>query len=90
MDLLNDRHNKIANREAWIGVILVIFHFTWWFSFAYGLGKKDPSEYQYVFGFPAWFFYSCIAGIIVMIFLVTVAVLFFFKDIPFDEESGES
>lgn len=90
MDPLTDRLFKIANREALIGVLLVIFNFIWWFSFAYGLGNKDPSEYQYIFGFPAWFFYSCILGVLLMIILVTVTVLFFFKDIPFDEESEES
>ncbi|MGP4038417.1 YhdT family protein [Gracilibacillus sp. D59] len=80
---------QIANREALIGIILVLFHFTWWFSFAYGLGKKDPSEYQYILGFPAWFFYSCIAGIIVMSILVFIIVKFFFTDIPFDDEEFE-
>jgi len=28
---------KIANREALIGVGLAIFNFIWWFGFAYGL-----------------------------------------------------
>jgi uncharacterized membrane protein YhdT len=81
-----DYHIKIGNREALIGVGLFIFNFVWWFAFAYGLGSKDPSEYSYVFGFPAWFFYSCVLGVIVMSILVIIIVKGFFKDVPFEEE----
>jgi len=80
---------KIANREALIGVGLVVFNFIWWFGFAYGLGSKDPSNYSYVFGLPAWFFYSCVVGFIVMAVLVTVIVKFFFVEIPIDDEVDE-
>src|SRR4051812_31178692 len=66
----NDYRFKIANREALIGIGLVIFNFIWWFGFAYGLGGQDPSEYSYTFGLPNWFFYSCVVGFIVMIILV--------------------
>jgi uncharacterized membrane protein YhdT len=81
--------NKIANREALIGVGLVIFNFNWWYGFAYGLGSKDPEEYRYILGLPDWFFYSCVLGFIVMVGLVIVVVKVFFVDIPFDEEEGE-
>ncbi|MEC5425419.1 YhdT family protein [Virgibacillus sp. C22-A2] len=85
-DLSKDEYLfKVANREALIGVGLVIFNFIWWYAFAYGLGSKDPAEYTYVFGFPAWFFYSCILGFIVMAVLVTIIVKKFFVAIPFDE-----
>ncbi|MDX8045646.1 YhdT family protein [Gracilibacillus sp. S3-1-1] len=80
---------QIANREALIGVGLVLFHFTWWFAFAYGFGKEDPSNYQYIFGFPAWFFYSCIVGIILISVLVIIIVKFFFTDLPLDDEEYE-
>ncbi|WP_414930262.1 YhdT family protein [Virgibacillus dokdonensis] len=89
MKFLKKQHEKIANREAWIGVGLVIFNFTWWFAFAYGLGKKEPDQYTYILGFPAWFFYSCILGFIVMAVLVTVIVKKYFVAIPFDEEMEE-
>ncbi|OZU88897.1 sodium:pantothenate symporter [Virgibacillus indicus] len=82
----DDYHFKIANREALIGVGLVVFNFIWWFAFAYGLGSKDPAEYTYVFGFPAWFFYSCILGFIIMAVLVTFIVRKFFTEIPFEDE----
>lgn len=85
-----DRRFKVANREALIGVALFIFNFIWWYAFAYGLGSKDPSKYTYVFGLPAWFFYSCVVGFIVMAVLVTVIVKWFFVEVPFDEyEEGD-
>ncbi|WP_106495177.1 YhdT family protein [Lentibacillus sp. Marseille-P4043] len=85
----DDYRYKIANREALIGVGLAIFNFIWWFGFAYGLGGKDPAEYSYVFGLPAWFFYSCVLGFVVMAVLVTIVVKKWFVAIPFDEE-GEN
>lgn len=81
----NDTRFRIAHREALIGAGLVIFNFMWWYGFAYGFGSKTPDEYTYVFGFPAWFFYSCIAGVVVMSVLVTVVVKFCFVDLPLDD-----
>ncbi len=86
---IDDYRYKIANREALIGVGLVLINFIWWYGFAYGLGSKDPAEYTFIFGLPAWFFYSCVVGLIVMIVLVTVVVKFFFVDIPLDDEVEE-
>lgn len=80
----NERY-RIANREAWIGVALVIINFAIWYGFAYGLGSGDPEKYTYVFGFPAWFFYSCIAGTAFMILLIFIVIKFFFKDVDFEE-----
>lgn len=85
----NDYRFKIANREALIGVGLVIFNFIWWYGFAYGLGSKDPAEYSYVFGFPAWFFYSCVLGVVVVSVLVIIVVKKFFVDVPFDDEGED-
>jgi len=85
----DDYRFKIANREALIGVGLVIFNFVWWFAFAYGLGSKDPSEYTYIFGLPAWFFYSCVLGFVVMSLLVIIIVKKFFVEVPFEDE-GEN
>ncbi|MEG0259451.1 MAG: YhdT family protein [Lysinibacillus sp.] len=86
---MKDQRFKIAHREALIGIGLVIINFAIWFGFAYGLGSGDPANYSYVFGFPAWFFYSCIAGTIFMIVLVWAAMKLFFKEVPFDEEDNE-
>jgi uncharacterized membrane protein YhdT len=84
-----DYRFKIANREALIGVALALFNFIWWFAFAYGLGSRPPEEYTYVFGLPAWFFYSCVMGFVVIVILVIAVVKFWFVDVPFDEDGGE-
>jgi len=81
-----DKRFKVAHREALIGVILVIINFILWYGFGYGLGSADVEDYQYIMGLPAWFFYSCIVGSIVMVVLVAFTVKFVFKDVPFEEE----
>lgn len=80
---------KVAHREAWIGVGLALFNFIWWYGFAYGLGSKPVEEYTYVFGLPAWFFYSCVLGFVVITVLTIVIVKFWFVDVPFDEEGDQ-
>jgi len=84
-----DKRFKIAHREALIGVILVIINFIWWYGFSYGLGSAKVEDYQYIWGLPAWFFYSCIVGTLLMIVLVSLTVKFFFKDVPFEIEEEE-
>jgi uncharacterized membrane protein YhdT len=83
-----DKRFKVAHREALIGVVLVIINFIIWYGFAYGLGSAKVEDYTYIFGLPAWFFYSCIAGTIFMIILVILTIKFLFKDVPFDEKEG--
>ncbi|ALX50175.1 YhdT family protein [Lentibacillus amyloliquefaciens] len=77
---------KVANREAIVGCILAAINILWWFGFAYGLGSKPPEEYTYVLGFPAWFFWSCIVGYVVMVVLVFIVVKFVLKEVPLDDE----
>ena len=86
--MLKDKRFKIAHREAMIGVVLVIINFIWWYGFAYGLGSGDPKDYQYIWGMPEWFFYSCVVGFIVMSILVSFCVKFLFKEVSFDEEEN--
>lgn len=52
------------------------------------LGGGDPEGYDYIFGLPAWFFLSCIAGYPLLSALLWFMVRRFFKDIPLDEEGG--
>lgn len=83
---------KVANKEALIGCGLAVFNFVWWFGFAYGLGSKPPEEYTYVFGFPAWIFYSLIVGTLLMFVLVYLVVKFMLTDVSLedeDENTGE-
>lgn len=84
-----DPRFRIANKEALIGIGLVFINFAIWFGFAYGLGSKDPEEYTYILGFPAWFFYSTMAGTVFMILLLIIVIRFFFTDVPFDDENEE-
>ena len=84
-----DKRFKIAHKEALIGVILVIINFIIWYGFAYGLGSVKVKDYTYVFGLPAWFFYSCILGSIIMIVLVILTVKYIFQDIPFETNEEE-
>lgn len=83
--LTEDPRFKIAGREALIGVALAVANFLWWYAFAYGLGGKPVEEYRYIFGFPAWFFYSCILGFIVFALLVYVVVRLWFREVTLDE-----
>ncbi|PAE24761.1 YhdT family protein [Bacillus sp. 7894-2] len=87
-----DPRFKVAEKEAWIGIGLVLFNFLWWYGFAYGLGSAPADEYIFIMGLPAWFFWSCVAGFVVMVILVSATVKFLFKEVPFEEngEGGES
>ncbi|MUV38328.1 hypothetical protein JNUCC1_02166 [Lentibacillus sp. JNUCC-1] len=85
-----DQRFEIANKEALIGVGLVLFNFIWWYGFAYGLGDASPEEYSYILGLPEWFFYSCVIGFVVMVLLVTIVVKGFFTDMPLEDEEDPS
>lgn len=87
----DDWQFKVANREAIVGCMLAAINILWWFGFAYGLGSKSPEEYTYVLGFPAWFFWSCIVGYLVMVVLIFIVVKFVLKEVPLEDEveSGE-
>ena len=80
---------KQADREAYITLGLYVFFFLWWALFAFGLGSGDPEEYSYVFGLPAWFFYSCVAGYPVVTLILWFVVRKFFADIPLDGSDAE-
>lgn len=86
---MEDPRFKIANREAMIGVALVVFNFLWWYGFAYGLGSGPVEEYSYILGPPAWFFYSCVLGLAVMIILVIIVVKGFLKEVSFEDDGGQ-
>ncbi len=78
-----------ADREALMTLGLYVFFFVWWTVFAFGLGSGDPEEYSYVFGLPAWFFYSCVLGYPVVTLVLWIVVRRFFANIPLDEDRDE-
>lgn len=80
---------KLLKRETFIVLGLYMLFFVWWFVTAYGSGN-DPSEYKYIFGFPEWFFYSCIVGYAGISLLLWVVVRFFFTDIDFDDKEEDN
>jgi len=84
-----ERRFKIAHREAWIGVLLAVINIIWWYGFAYTLGSKPPEEYTYILGFPAWFFWSCIVGFVVMVILVYIVVKFVLVDVSLEDDDPE-
>ena len=80
---------KQADREAYITLGLYVFFFLRWTLFAFGLGSGDPEEYSYIWGLPAWFFFSCVAGYPVVTFILWIVVRKFFSDIPLDDLGKE-
>lgn len=84
------KYGRAINKETFAVLALYLLFFLWWYFTAYGLGSGDPTEYKYVFGFPAWFFYSCIAGYVGITVLLWLVVKFVFTDIPFEEEDGQN
>ena len=78
----------ITRRETVVIVVLYLFFFAWWYLSAYGFGD-DPALYNYIFGFPEWFFYSCIVGYIGVSIILWIAVHLFFKDLPLEDEKTE-
>lgn len=86
---MKDKRYRIANREALIGVGLVVLNFALWYGFAYGMGGGDPKDYTYILGFPAWFFYSCMATTVLMLVLIGILLKVVFKEVPLDDEEED-
>lgn len=86
---MNKRY-KQADKEALITLLVYVFFFLWWTVFAFGLGSGDPENYSYVFGLPAWFFYSCVAGYPVVTVILWVVIRKWFVDMPLeDADTGD-
>lgn len=77
---------KQADKEALITLAVYLFFFLWWTVFAFSLGAGDPAEYSYVFGLPAWFFYSCVLGYPVISLILWIVLKLFFKEVPLDPD----
>ena len=75
--------NKQIVTEAYLTIILYVFYFVWWYYFAYRDGL-DATKYNFIFGLPEWFFYSCILGLVVINILVFIVVKLFFKNVELD------
>jgi uncharacterized membrane protein YhdT len=89
-EFTEDPRYRVAAKEAWIAIAVFFLNFCWWFAFAYGLGAQSPQEYSYVFGFPAWFFWSVIIGAIVFCLAAFIMVRYFYTDMPLGPDPYES
>jgi uncharacterized membrane protein YhdT len=78
-----------ADREAVFTLALYCTYFIWWYAFGYGLGGGDPQDYTYICGFPAWFFFSCIAGFPVVSLCLWIVLRLFFRNMPLDPRPRE-
>ncbi|MFO8032120.1 MAG: YhdT family protein [Desulfohalobiaceae bacterium] len=74
-----------ASREAKLCLLLAALNFVWWFGFAYGLGSGPVQEYAWIWGLPAWFFFSCLLGLPLFILLIYTLVRLFFKEVPLQD-----
>ena len=79
---VTDKRFIQANKEALWAAGLAICYFGWWYLSAYIPGEVPVESYTYIFGFPAWFFLSCILGFVLFSILAAVMVAVVFKDIP--------
>lgn len=86
---MKNKRYRQANREALITLGIYLFFFLWWTLFAFGLGSGNPEDYSYIFGLPAWFFYSGVLGYPVVSLLLWVVVRRFFVDMPLDSVDEE-
>lgn len=77
---------KQLKKEMYLTILVYVGYFLWWYYFAYIYPPKNPEEYTYILGFPAWFFYSTILGYILLNVVVYLIVKFFFKDVEFEVE----
>ena len=82
-----DRRFAQANKEALLSLGVYALYFVWWYVCAYGMGSGDPAQYSYVFGLPAWFFYSCLVGYPLITVLLWAVVRFGFKNMPLDDDA---
>ena len=87
--MANKEHVRTTTRETCIVLGLYLLFFAWWYIAAYGFGS-DPSKYKYVFGFPEWFFYSCIVGYVGISIILWVVIRLFFKEVPLDGEEDKN
>lgn len=85
----NPALSRILKKETLIVLGLYLLFFVWWYASAYGFGD-NPAEYNYILGFPEWFFYSCIVGYIGISILLWICVSFFFTEIDLNEGEDEN
>ena len=78
-----------SNREALLTLALYAFFALWWCAFAFAPGSDDPETYSYVLGLPAWFFYSCVLGYVLITVMLWLVLRLGFRDMSLDDEDAD-
>lgn len=91
-DFEHDPRYAVANREALWGVAYWLF-FTVVISLVAWLlgGNREASDLEFILGFPAWFFWSCLVATILLSLLPIWLVRRYFTDMsltPHGDDTG--
>lgn len=89
LDFVEDPRYRECEKEAWYGVLLGLVNLVIWAVAGYGLGSGPVEDYSYIMGFPAWFFYSCIANSLFAILATVYIVKKKMRDMPLDPMTKE-
>lgn len=82
-DFEEDPRYAVANREALWGVGYWLLFTVVISTIAWGLGgNRDAEDLDFVLGFPAWFFWSCLVGTIALSFVPIFLVRRYFTVLP--------
>lgn len=82
-DFEEDPRYRVANREAlwgvsyWAAFTVVVSGIAWLLG-----GNRDADELDFVLGFPAWFFWSCLVATVVLSLVPIIIVRRYFRDLP--------
>ena len=90
---VEDPRYRECEREVWYGVLLGIVNLVIWAAAGYGLGSGPVENYSYILGFPAWFFFSCIANSLLAVAVTIYIVKRKMRVMPLDpmtEEEAEA
>ncbi len=74
--------------EACLTLVLYFFYAFWWWFFIYYFGDKNFSEYNFILGLPAWFFYGVFLGYPFICILLWFVITRYFKDIALYDSLG--
>ncbi len=82
LGFVEDPRYRECEKEAWYGILLGLVNLVIWAVAGYGLGSGPVEDYSYIMGFPAWFFYSCIANSLFAILATVYIVKKKMRDMP--------
>ena len=85
-----DPRYRQCNKEVLIVLVFFVVNVLIIGGISLLLGYKKPvDQIQIVGGFPAWFFYGCIIGTIVLSLIPFFMIRYFFKDMSLEAENRQ-